>query len=485
MSKGTLKVWTSSLVKKVARAAARTRLIERGDRILVAVSGGPDSVALLSVLAALRERWGLALAVAHFNYGLRGSESDEDQRFVAGLCAELGIPCRIERLDLSNRKRGGSLQEYARELRYQALLKLAREMDMTKIALGHTLDDQAETVLMWMLRGAGTSGLGGIRARRAPGFIRPLLGFSRAQLISYLEEEHQGYRTDSSNAKPVYLRNRVRSEILPVLKKLNPGVVRVLTRQADILQDDDQYLEDVALEEAGRLLKRHEKGAVHVDRDKLVGLPVAIQRRVVRHALRLAGGTGHNANFNAVGSVLDGIVNGRSGSQLNLRGLRVVRSYGTIQIAPSEGVEPEPSAFAISVSVPDAIVWPMTRQRLKLDWTDSDLSPEAISRDDQAVAILDADRFTPQLQVRTWRDGDVFCPLGMSGRRKKLQDFFIDQKVPRHLRGRLPIIEAPEGILWIGGYRIDHRFRVTPMTRRRLILRLSPVDAPSSEQKAD
>jgi tRNA(Ile)-lysidine synthase len=482
-------------------------LIEPGDRILVAVSGGPDSMALLSVLSALAEAWNLTLWVAHFNYGLRQAESDEDQRFVVEFCTRKAITCRCQRLDLTfDRERGGrSLQEYARELRYDALLRLARELGANKIALGHTADDQAETVLMWMLRGAGASGLAGIRARRAPCFIRPLLDFSRADILAYLEEERLQFRMDSSNAKPIYLRNRVRLELLPTLKRLNPGIVGVLNRQAKILLEEDRYLDEVSSEQVSRLVHRESDGTVVVDRQKLIGLPLAIQRRLLRHVLRLAGESIKGAKFGAVTAALEQVVHGRSGTKLTIFGLRVARTYGLIRICPEDGTRRELAPMAMTVSVPDAIAWPLTGQVLSLKWGELEgtslpgVSPHASRFDKLTVpsrvegrltphapsnmVILDADRFTPDLQVRSWREGDLFCPLGMSGRRKKLQDFFVDLKIPREARACIPLVEAPEGIVWVGGYRIDHRFRVTPTTRRTLIMQLGALDRPSTYGK--
>jgi tRNA(Ile)-lysidine synthase len=472
-----------SFVKRVARAALRTRLIEPGDRILVAVSGGPDSMALLSVLADLAEAWSFTLWVAHFNYSLRQAESDEDERFVVEFCARRAIPCRCQRLDLTfDREQGGgrSLQEYARELRYEALLRLAGEFGANKIALGHTADDQAETVLMWMLRGAGTSGLAGIRARRAPCFVRPLLDFSRADILAYLEEERLSFRMDSSNAKPIYLRNRVRLELLPALKRLNPGIVGVLNRQAAILLEEDRYLDEVSSEQVSRLAHREPDGAFLLDREQLTALPLAIQRRVLRHALRLAGGSVKGAKLGGVTAALERIVHGRSGAELTVHGVRVARSYNLIRIGPDDSQEAEWEPMAMTVSVPDAIEWPLTGQILSVKWGDPAASAAGQG---SGVAILDADRFTPDLRVRSWREGDLFCPLGMAGRRKKLQDFFVDLKVPRGARGRVPLVEAPEGIVWVGGYRIDHRFRVTPSTRRTVIMQLGAPDQPSTKGK--
>src|SRR2546422_1031675 len=218
----------SQLAGRVAATARARGLLRPGDRVLAAVSGGPDSVALLSVLAALAPSWDLTLQAVHVNHGLRGAESDEDASFVAGFCDRLGVALAIERVTLvgpAGRRRGRSLQEQAREARYAAMVRVATALRMDKIALGHTADDQAETLVMWMLRGSGTAGLAGIPPSRGPLVIRPLLDVGRAEIIAYLEAQGLPFRVDSSNAKPLYLRNRVRHELLPILKRFNPQLL--------------------------------------------------------------------------------------------------------------------------------------------------------------------------------------------------------------------------------------------------------------------
>ncbi|OLD40880.1 MAG: tRNA lysidine(34) synthetase TilS, partial [Nitrospirae bacterium 13_1_40CM_2_62_10] len=248
----------SQLAGRVAATARARGLLRPGDRVLAAVSGGPDSVALLSVLAALAPSWDLTLRAVHVNHGLRGAESDEDASFVAGLCDRLGVALAIERVTLAGpagRRRGRSLQEQAREARYAAMVRVATALRMDKIALGHTADDQAETLVMWMLRGSGTAGLAGIPPSRGPLVIRPLLDVGRAEIIAYLEAQGLPFRVDSSNAKPLYLRNRVRHELLPILKRFNPGLLGVLKRQAEILREEDLCLDQLVSEHLTRLTR--------------------------------------------------------------------------------------------------------------------------------------------------------------------------------------------------------------------------------------
>lgn len=450
---------------------------------MVAVSGGPDSVALLYVLASLVQAKRLTLSALHINYGLRGEESEEDARFVSRLCADLGIPLTCERIDLSrvpSQRKGMSLQTRAREARYAALRRAAAAVGAGKIALGHTADDQAETLVMWMLRGSGAAGLAGIRPVRDAVYVRPLLDVSRTDVLTYLSAKGVSFRMDSSNAKPLYLRNRIRHQLLPLLKQFNPAVVDTLTRQADILRDDDRCLEQWTSEWIGRHVQRGDDRSLAVSRMAVLELPVALQRRVIRRVMQQAAQSPYSPTFGSAEAVLEKIVRGRSGSSLALRGASVVREYERVRFFPNRtagrhaGGGVSDRAVSLCLSVPSAIVWPPTEHVIRLSYapaSDGTGMPTGTQ-----IARFDADRFTHPLVVRSWKAGDVFHPQGMGGRRKKVQDYFCDIKLPRERRAGVPLLVAPEGILWIVGYRTDQRFRVMPSTRRILVAEIVPVE---------
>jgi tRNA(Ile)-lysidine synthase len=471
------------LERHVAASARARQLFDAGDHLLVAVSGGPDSVALLSVLASLAPVKRLTLSALHINYGLRGEESEEDARFVSRLCAELGVPLTCERIDLSrapNQRKGMSLQTRAREARYAALQRAAAAVGAGKIALGHTADDQAETLVMWMLRGSGAAGLAGIRPVRDAVYVRPLLDVSRTDVLAYLNAKGVSFRMDSSNAKPLYLRNRIRHQLLPLLKQFNPAVVDALTRQADILRDDDRCLEQWASEWISRHVQRGDDRSLAVPRMAVLELPVALQRRVIRRVMQQAAQSPYSPTFGSAEAVLEKIVRGRSGSSLALRGASVVREYERVRFFPNRtvgrpaGGGVSDRAVSLCLSVPSAIVWPPTEQVIRLSYAPA--SDGTGMHAGTQIARFDADRFTHPLVVRSWKAGDVFHPQGMGGRRKKVQDYFCDIKLPRERRTGVPLLVAPEGILWIMGHRADQRFRVTPSTRRILVAEIVPVE---------
>ncbi len=470
-----IKTVRHALERSVAASVRARRLFAPGDHLLVAISGGADSVALLALLASLAPVWRLRLSALHANYGLRGEESEEDERFVSRLCADLGVPLVCERIDLHQAgglPKGLSLQARAREARYAALRRAAAALGADKIALGHTADDQAETLLMWMLRGSGAAGLAGIRPLREDLYVRPLLGVGRAGVLAYLKAKGLAFRTDSSNAKPLYLRNRVRRDLVPLLKEFNPAVVDALTRQASILRDEDLCLEQWTAEWIGRHARRGAGRAMTVPRTELLAVPVALQRRVVREVVKQVTGSGHGPTFGAAESVLEKVVRGRSGSSLALRGARVTREYDAI-VCSGLGA-PAPAGRTIEIGpTPSTVVWPATGQRLRLRMMPAGTTDAPHGRD---AAQFDAERLTHRFALRAWKPGDVFHPQGMGGRRKKVQDYFCDIKLPRGRRTAVPLLVAPEGILWVAGYRTDHRFRVTPSTKRIVVAELLPAD---------
>jgi tRNA(Ile)-lysidine synthase len=486
----------------VAATARKAELFHPGEHLLVCVSGGPDSVCLLAVLQELAPVWRLTLSVAHFNHRLRGTESDEDAAFVADLCQRTGLPCHCEAAALdavagraTGKTRTGaraSMQERARAVRYAAIEALARRVGATRIATGHTADDQAETLLLWMLRGAGTAGLAGIPQTRDGLWIRPFLGITRAAILTDLAARGLAFRTDTSNAKPIYLRNRVRHELLPVLMRLNPGIVKVLGRQARLLRDEDRCLEELTDALVERLVRRKADGAQAVEHDTLLTLTSALQRRVVRAVLRQVAGLRQGPSFGAVEAVLERVARGRSGAKLTAAGILVLRDRRSIRFHPrgrSAGSAPTGAAVPgpVTVTVPPgrvaAVPWPWSGQTIRLTLVED--SGEGARKGNPASrnrAALDADKFSMPLTLRPWQPGDRFHPSGMRGKRKKLQDYFSDVKLPSVERRRIPILTAPEGILWIAGWRTDDRFRATAATTRVLLAELETAGTEGPER---
>ncbi len=472
----------SSIVLKMEEQVHRhikTRnLLSSGDRIVVAVSGGPDSVALLACLVALSTRWNWGLSIGHVNHGLRGAESEGDADFVEQLGSHFGVPVNVQEVRLKKQDAKlakQSFQAFARKARYHALENMVMESGASKIATGHTADDQAETVLMWMLRGSGTGGLGGIPPKRGDFIVRPLLDIPRNDIMAYLAERQLTYRMDSSNSQPVYLRNRLRQDLMPHLKVYSPGIVHILSRQAEIIREDHAYLEHVAAKAFQQACVSEDERGIQLDRTVLLSWPMAIRRRVVRHGLQKIDGNMQSPRFDMIQRVLDGVEQGQSGWTMQINAVDVGQEYDRLVFSKRETIPLNNLSASplreIGVEIPGEIVWPPTGQRLAVAMQ---YDQTITSQPHSLMMNIDADTFTPELRVRSWMPGDVFCPKGLGGRQKKLQDFFSDIKLPRSQRQKVPLLVAPEGILWVGGLREDERFQPSSTTTSVVIATMTP-----------
>jgi len=457
----------------------RWPLFAPGDRVLVAVSGGPDSLCLLHVLWAGRAARGLgAVEAAHLDHGLRGDESAAEAAWVSAWCRERGIPCHLGLADVKSlaAERKVSKQEAARAARYAFLEATAAQVGATKIATGHTRDDQVETVLMNILRGTGLDGLRGIPARRGS-FVRPLLDVSRAEIEDYCLAHGLEPRRDPSNLSPdVYTRNRVRLDLLPQLaREYNPAVVDALLRLSEIAGRDLDYLQTQAEAALAAVTISADQRRHVLDHSALRRLHPALLRRVLRTAIAKLRGTAAGIAHHHIEVLAEVIERYRLGTF----GLMIPAPFCTAEINPAmlstitltlEGPPlPPHEIFVLPLQVPGEIVLPELRWRIEASMTDSDFAVGAEFANQRVV--LDADTLEfGSLIVRTWHGGDKIAPLGMNGHHKKVGDIFTDAKVPREERRRTPLIADARGIIWVVGYCIAERARVTPDTRKRLFL---------------
>lgn len=466
-----------ALLHRVVRTVRSRGLFERGQHVLIAVSGGSDSIALLSLMHRLRLPWRLILTAVHFNYGLRGEESNADQTFVETVCRRMGIPLTTIRLDARRRARGLSLQAAARDLRYRAMHDIAQQCGADRIAVGHTANDQAETVLLWMLRGAGLTGLSGMPACRDGIVVRPLYETRRDAILAYLSNEGLRFRHDSSNDKPIYLRNQIRQEVIPVLQRLVPSAVDALCRLADLCRDDDRYLDEhvqaLCRPWIGQLLQ----GGWGISRLFLRQAPVAVQRRIVRDLLRRGESSARSPRRDTVERVLQAVAKENVVSEVAVPSGWITVGKDSVRFvqmkSPDRSRQRQPTPGI--VTVPGSMTWAGTGQRIQVQEVTRQQMAEMVPAKDRIV--IDADRISQPFVVRAWQRGDRFCPYGMKGRSKKLQDFFMDVKLSRADRSRIPLVVAPEGIVWVVGFRHDERWSVTSQTKRYVTLAVHPAQA--------
>jgi tRNA(Ile)-lysidine synthase len=392
------------LPSRVAIAISLHHVFEPGERVVVAVSGGPDSLALLSILREILPAVPLHLTVAHFDHGWR-ADSKDDRDFVASMAATWGYAFYTARAADDT----PHTEIAARTARYAFLRQAAAETNSTAIAMGHTQDDQVETLLLHLLRGSGSRGLGAMRRRDAD-LARPLLDISRKDIEAYLSRLHLTPRRDPSNADPRFTRNRLRQQVLPAIDAFDPAARELLARTADILSEEDRFLEDAIAQVPADLAR---------DRVAFAKLPPALQRRVIR---------------------------------------RLVPDAGFVEV----------EALRRGESPARAVANPQPPARLTVRTCSCD--PEAFRARDQ-VGHLDGDLVQLPLVVATRRPGDRMRPLGLQ-QAKRLQDILVDAHVPRHLRDTLPLVSDREEIVWIPGVTVAESKRVTSATRRQLHLEI-------------
>jgi tRNA(Ile)-lysidine synthase len=462
------------LARLAADAIFRYGLLESGESVLVAVSGGADSVALLHVLGELLPAFRLRLGVAHFNHALR-PEADRDAEFVAELAAGLGLPFHVERVDVqAHRDRaGGSLEETARELRYRFLDTVAAAAGYTRIALGHHADDNAETLLLNLLRGGGRRGMAGIAPFRPPGYIRPLILARRADIERYLDLRRQAYRTDATNADPAFDRNRIRRSLIPELeRRYQPKARIVLSRAAEILRAEEEWLEElVAPIYAAAKVARDSGVGLRVS--ALRGLAPAALRRVVRRALCETRQGLRGIGFEHVERVVDLLGRRHDAGPLYLPGgLRVGRGGDGLHFWLEEGRGARTPARVGGGDYEYAMA---RLGRLKIPEAGVEIAlsevaggvPSDWAAGDARTALFDGEGIGFPILVRNSRPGDRFSPLGVDGT-QKLKKFFCDHKIPPVERQRCPLLVSRGRIIWVAGHRIDSRSRVTALTRRLL-----------------
>jgi tRNA(Ile)-lysidine synthase len=455
---------------RLAASLKQRGLLSGHKHLLLAVSGGADSVALLLAMNALKRSLGFRITVAHLDHRLRGADGRADAAFVEQLAKQLRVQCVRSRSDvrgLARRKRI-SLEMAAREARYRFLERTARAKGATAIVTAHTADDQAETVLLRLARGSGATGLGGIRpvgrvselGTGVPAsdiaLLRPLLGVSRSDIEAFLECEGQPWREDVSNASRAFLRNRVRHEVLPLIEeRLNPAVRKTLCRTAEIFAEEDAWLDELAAKALDDC--RDDKGLLR--REALDLLRPALARRVVRSWLVREGVAAEIVDFNSVERIRELARQAAGSREVTLQGpWRVVRRYGYLAV---EGTSRTRAPFRVGLNVPGETLLPGQGLRVVVS-RESGVVREAGDEPGRLPASASLSCHAVgrrRLYLRSLQPGDRMQPYGMKGSRK-LQDIFVDAKVPADERGSIPILECGGKVAWVPGYRIAHPFRI-------------------------
>ena len=468
------------LQQRVLHFSQEHHLVSGQHTLLIAVSGGPDSVCLLHILVKLQDELGIRLHVAHLNHQLRGTESEADAQYVSDLARRLGIPATIEQRDVKayQAQQHLSLEEAAREVRYTFLAQVAESITANRVAVGHTADDHIETILMHLIRGTGTRGLRGLQPNsrwQSSGnsltIIRPLLPISREETASYCRNHKLTPRLDASNLSLSPLRNRIRHQLLPLLKSYNPQVAEALLRTARIATDDLAFLDQESAQLWGEIA-REQESTIILDKERFLELPSALKRHLLRTSIEKLLGNIMDIETRHIEQMMAALTK-PAGKRISLpEGLtfsieydRYLLGQDPASLSPFPTLEAEfPLKTPGETSLPGwhieaSIIDPSVVKGKGIGSINNDLT-----------AYFDLDKTGDKLAVRSRQPGDRFQPLGLS-QPKKLNEFMIDAKIPSAWRQRIPIVCSPQHIVWVVGWRIDERVKVTDNTKQVLCLK--------------
>ena len=457
---------SDQLVNSIYKNVQSVNLI--GASITVGVSGGPDSLAMLDMLHKISSKTRLTLNVAHLNHGIRGKKSEEDGEFVKKFCEALNIPCFIQTRDIPKiaKSESLSLETAARMERHRFLWEISDRCGASTIALGHTLDDQVESILMHLIRGSGLDGLKGMElmsdrtlAGKKLTIFRPLLSISRDAILNYCREQALNPRTDSTNSSLEFTRNSVRLKLIPILESYNPSVKKNLFRFSQIIAEDVKFLEK-ASEDAWNLCVSNNNGILIIDTELFNDFPGALAYRILRRAIRVVKGSPDNISQTHLKSTLALAVS-KNCNSINLpEQITARKMYNKLLIHKcGEILTDLPSIhFESRVSAPGITTIPGWKIETSVDTAPTDYVENKMELGGHAWLDLD---IKDNLSVRKRSPGDIFHPTGMKNT-KKIQDFMTDRKIPKDLRDRIPLLVGDNGIAWIVGWRTADWATPTP-----------------------
>lgn len=451
--------------KKVLATIKEYNLISPGNTLIAAVSGGPDSMAMLYVIRQLTWDWGVKIHIAHFNHMLRGKEADEEAAFVARTAQQMGLDYTVEacNVPLYLKETRLSPEEGARSLRYNFLHRVAEKFKGDCIMTAHHANDQAETVLLHLLRGAGPEGLAAISPQEG-NLIRPMLGVTKEEIIVYCQEHNLEYRLDPSNNKEIYTRNKVRLSLIPYLKQFNPQIVHSLVKTADICRGENDFLNKITRSAINKITIVSDKQKVCMNYAVIKTFHPAVQRRLIRQVLDDFTGIQGYLGYDHT----DEMLNLKCGKEKCLPGSIYAWREGTNLIFSKEKrlIEQFKSILPVCLQVPGTTCIPELNVKVVVeivDWPDSRFPSKKYVKAFN-LRILDQ-----PIIIRNRCPGDRFRPQGMKGR-KKLKDFFIDEKVAAEERDSIPLILSGEEIIWVVGYRTGEETKVSSNDQKAVVI---------------
>lgn len=481
--------YSDAVCRVVEQTILRYRMIEKGDAVLAGVSGGPDSVALLYILMLLSSRWNLRIGVAHLNHCLRGAEADADADFVTQLTTHLNVPCYQERTDVRQEYQAAhktGIEDIARQIRYKFLDRVRHQHGYHKVALGHQSNDNAESVLMFLLRGSGLSGLSGIPPVRSGYIVRPLIRVAREDIMAFLKRHNIPFRTDTSNRNTDFLRNRIRHETIPRIQTCNPKIIETLNRLSNIVRSENEWIQDITCSLYQKALTDVSDYRRTFSIPILQSYPEAALRRIFRMAIEKIRGDLKRISFSHIEATIQMTMRPLCSGILTLPdGIRIHREAAHLSIVqkqpPQKGRHREndevlqPLYYEIfrPVSEKMTIVAPEIGMTLQFTELSVDSEKPEVHSSETSVQ-MDANTLTFPLILRNIRPGDRFTPFGTAGH-QKLKKYFIDHKIARSARRQCPVLLSQDRIIWLVGHRICHEARITSTTRTILKIEITSL----------
>ena len=454
-------------VEKTIREFA---MVRKGDAILAGVSGGSDSVALLNILTELAPDFSLKIGVAHLNHQLRGENSDNDAAFVSRLAEKFGMACHMGSENVEKHRRTGKmcLEEAARTVRYAFLREIAKKHGFEKIAVGHNADDNAELVLINLIRGSGPLGISGIPPTR-DGIIRPLIRVPKSEIIRYLESKNADFVTDESNTDETILRNRIRQSLIPVLRSYNPKISESLNRLSIIMRYQEDWIDGVANELFEKCLLTEDEEGVSLSVCRIAELPEGARRRVVMKGIERVRGDLRKITGRHIKAVTGLSENGHLDLPDSLSVTRNGNRLCFLKTKNRPRRNPK-SDFEHKIVGPGVFFIKEIGLSLKFSIEPIDEFP-ILKNGDHHVEYFDPDSLRFPLTIRNFRPGDRFRPLGMKGT-QKLKHFFINNKIPRSDRSLRPVLTCGNTVVCVVGYRISDDHKLTPLSANALKMEL-------------
>ncbi len=450
------------LINKVKNTIKKYNMLSQGNHVLIALSGGADSVCLLKILHKLMDEYEINLSAIYIDHNLRPDETPFEITFCKKICDSLSIPFITKTIDVVSFAKSEKInkQEAARELRYRVFYETAHELKIDIIALGHNIDDQAETMLIRLFRGSGTAGLAAMPPVRG-NIIRPLIEVQRSEIEAYLDSQNTAFVMDSSNLTDRYLRNRIRHIIMPEIKKINPAASKTISRTSDIYRDEERYFDILVTKSLMKMISRKGEQTIELFIAPMGILDIVILRRVLRRAIDATKGL-RGISFVHIEDILSLLKSGKSGDRILLpNNIRVIKKYSVLTITSEEPKRLD----SYILEIPGKIY--LKESLITLSAELMEISEAEGVGDAKITAIINADKLTFPLAIRARKDGDFFYPFGF-GKRKKLQDYFVDEKIPRDERDIVPLLVNNDEIVWVVGYRTDERYKIEKNTKKVL-----------------